>query len=466
MTIKTIFPMTRIHEPMKVDVDIQNGKVANAWIGATLFRGFEAMMKGRDPRDAALFTQRICGICSTAHAVTAAMALQQAYGIEPPPNGKHLINLIFAADMIQNHLRHFYILAFFDYVKGPDMAPYMPRLKGDYRLPQKINEQLMAHYKESILMAARAHEMLAIFGAKVPMAQTIMTTGVTERASSEKIVAYAAILKEISNWVNNVYLSDVMTLADYYKDYYHIGVGYGNMISFGLFPQPITGTYEFTPGLIVNRGLVSKLDLSKVGEESRYSWYRDEQQSRSPMEGQTIPDRDKEDAYSWVKAPRYGGQCFEGGPLARGWINGDYRRGVSVMDRIVARALETQKLCRLAEEWLQQLTPDGPTIQPFTPPQDGDGAGLTDAMRGPLGHWISIRQGKLQHYQIVTPTTWNFSPRDAHGIRGPVEEALIGTPVANPDSLIEVGRVIRSYDPCFTCAVHLLDAPEDKLVLI
>ncbi len=462
MTLKTIFPMTRIHEPMKVDVDVQNGQVVDAWIGATLFRGFESMMVGRDPRDAALFTQRICGICSTAHAVADTLALQEAYQVEPPLNGRHLINLIFAADVIQNHLRHFYMLALFDYVKGPNMPPFTPRMQGDYRLPPKVNEQFFEHYKQAVVKSARAHEMLAVFGAKVPMTQTITTTGVTERATAERIQAYSAILRELSEWVDQIYLPDVLTLAEYYPDYYRIGAGYGNLISYGMFPQPVTGAREFAPGIITNGGAVQALDASKIGEEIRYSWYQEKDYNPSPRQGKTVPDRDKPDAYSWVKAPRYEGKGFEGGPLARGWINGSYRRGISVMDRIVARALETQKICRLAAGWLEMLIPNGPTLEPFTPPHTGDGAGLTDAMRGPLGHWVSIRSGKIQHYQILTPTTWNFSPRDAQGLRGPVEEALIGTPVANPDSLIEVGRVIRSYDPCFTCAVHLLHVPECK----
>lgn len=460
MTIKTIFPMTRVHEPLKVEVDVQNGQVVDAWIGATLFRGFEVMMQGRDPQDAALFTQRICGICSTAHAVAATYALQQAYRVEPPPNGQQLTNLIFAADIIQNHLRHFYILALLDYVKGPDKPPFTPRLQGDYRLPGKLNDELMLHYRESIQKAARAHEMMALFGAKAPMAQSIMISGVTERATADRITAYGAILKEISDWVDSVYLADVTTIAEYYPDYYQIGAGYGNMLSYGLFVQPVTGKYEFAPGVVIEGGQAGLLDVNQIGEEIRYSWYRDQTGNLPPSAGRTVPDRDKPEAYSWVKAPRYEGRCYEGGPLARGWINGDYRRGISVMDRLVARAKETQKICKLAAGWLQQLTPDGPAIRPFTPPPDGDGAGLTDAMRGPLGHWISVRKGRLSHYQVVTPTAWNFSPRDDRGLRGPVEQALIGTPVANTDSLIEVGRVIRSYDPCFTCAVHLLAAPE------
>ncbi|VBB05942.1 nickel-dependent hydrogenases large subunit signature 1 [Lucifera butyrica] len=459
MTVKTIFPVTRVHEPLRVDVDVQGGKVVDAWVSSTLFRGFEAMMYGRDPRDAALFTQRICGICSSAHAIAGTLAQQEAFGVAAPSNGQLLTNLIFAADMIQNHLRHFYLLAFYDYVMGPDRPPFVPRQKGDYRLPKKVNDTLLAHGDTGIDMAMRAHEMMAVFGAKAPHQQTILPTGVTEMASTDRIMAYSGILKEITAWVEQTMLEDTMTIADHYRDYYDIGSGYGNLMSYGIFPAPVTGVRDFAPGLIINRGAVEALDVAQIAEDIRFSWYRQNGDSRPPVQGTTVPDREKEGAYSWVKAPRYHGQAVEGGPLARGWINGDYRRGISVMDRIVARTRETAKLCRLAAEWLEQLLPGAPTFTPYTPKTQGEGVGLTDAMRGALGHWLSVREGKVVHYQIVPPSTWNFSPRDGGGKRGPVEEALLGTPVADADSLIEVGRVVRSFDPCFSCAVHALTLP-------
>lgn len=457
MTVQTVFPVTRIHEPLKVDVEVENGKIVDAWLGAQLFRGFEAMLIGRDPRDAALFTQRICGICSSAHAVVASMAQQQAFGVIPTPTGQHLINLIFTADIIQNHLRHFYVLVLYDYVKGPDIAPYIPRPKADFRLPPKVNDELLQHAKEAVLKAMRAHEAMAIFGAKAPMQQTIMPTGVTEQASVERLMAYSSILQELTEWVEKTFITDVMIIADYYKDYYNIGAGYGNLMSYGMFPAPVTGERAFKPGLIVNQGQAERLDENYIGEEIRYSWYKDEQERRSPSDGTTIPNRDKPDAYSWVKAPRYKEMPVESGPLARGFINGDYRRGVSVMDRLIARANETLKICRLAQGWLNEIVPNTPSCQPFTPPKTGTGVGLTDAMRGVLGHWMEYQHNKVNHYQIITPTTWNFSPRDNRGVRGPVEQALIGTPIADGANLIEAGRVIRSFDPCFTCAVHMLE---------
>lgn len=457
MAVQTIFPVTRIHEPLRVDVDVQNGKIADAWLGAHLYRGIEQMMTGRDPKDAILFTQRICGICSVAHAVAAGMAQQQAFGVVPTPAGQHLINLLFAADIIQNHLRHFYMLVLYDYVKGPDMPPYIPRPQGDYRLPPKVNAELLQHAREAMQKAMRAHEAMAVFGAKAPMQQTIIPTGITEQASVERLMAYSSILQELTKWVETFHLNDVMIIADYYKDYYDIGAGYGNLMSFGMFPAPLTGERAFKPGLIVNQGQTEALDTNQIGEEIRYSWYMDEQVRRTPPEGRSVPRRDKAEAYSWVKAPRYQEMPVESGPLARGFINGHYSRGISVMDRLVARATETLMICRLAQGWLLEIVPDTPSCQPYTPPESGTGVGLTDAMRGVLGHWLEYRQNKVTNYQILTPTTWNFSPRDSRGVRGPVEQALIGTPVTDGDNLIEAGRVIRSFDPCFTCAVHMLD---------
>jgi len=459
MTKRTIFPTTRVHEPLRIDVDIKNGQIVEAFVGATLFRGFENIMMGRDPHDGILLTQRICGICSSAHAIAATLALQQASGLTPSPNGQHLMNLIFAADIIQNHIRHFYVLAIYDYVKGPNMPPYIPRPQGDYRLSQKVTDELSAHIKEGMLKAMRAHEMLAIFGAKIPMQQTILVTGVTEKATADRLSAYTSILHELTDWVENVYLYDVAILADYYKDYYEIGTTKGNMLSYGMFPQPITGKREYASGVIFEKGRTQPLDMNKVGEDIRYSWYQDDQETRHPSDGLTIPNRNKSDAYSWIKSPRYAGISFEGGALARAWIKGDYRRGTGVMDRIMTRAQETLQICHMAQEWLDQIVLGGPTLTKYALPLEGIGVGLTDAMRGALGHWIKIKDGKIAHYQIVTPTSWTFSPRDHQDQPGPVEDALLGTHIADPDDLVEIGRIIRSFDPCFTCAVHMIDGP-------
>jgi hydrogenase large subunit len=467
MARKTIFPMTRIHEPIRIDVEVEGGRVTDAWVSSHLYRGWEQMMISRDIRDSILFTQRICGICSSAHAVADSLALQQASGLAPTVNGQHLINLILAADTIQNHLRHFYLLTLPDFAAGPDTPPWTPRpARPDLRLPAKTNAVLVEHLPTAIRIAASAHELLTMFGAKAPHQQTIMVTGVTQQTNADQIKAATALLREIRYFVEGAYLPDTLTIAAHYPDYHAIGKGGGNYISFGMFPEPVTGRRAFKAGRQFKGGSAGELDAAQISEDIRYGWYREGSGGQPTVEG-TAPDPDKPDAYSWTKAPRYKGLPFESGPLPRGILSGEYRgKGTGVADRILARAQETLKICRLAEGWLAQLIPGQPSMRPYTLPPYGEGAGLTDVMRGSLGHWLKFADGKISHHQIITPTAWKFSPRDARGQRGPVEEALIGTPVADAASLVEVGRVVRSFDPCFTCAVHVINAPGAKPLII
>jgi hydrogenase large subunit len=195
--------------------------------------------------------------------------------------------------------------------------------------------------------------------------------------------------------------------------------------------------------------------VNAITEQVTYSWYQDSTNNLRPSSGQTIPQHPKNRAYSWLKAPRYAGAPYEVGPLARMWVNGDYRSGISVMDRHRARAQETRKIARAMQAWLGQLIATGPVYTRPNVPSSATAYGLTEAPRGALGHWLKITNGRIGQYQIVTPTCWNASPKDTQGAHGPIEEALIGTPVSNPDEPIEVLRVIHSFDPCLSCAVHV-----------
>jgi hydrogenase large subunit len=464
---KTIFPITRIHEPLQVDIETEGGKIVDAWTGGHMFRGFEKMLKDRDPRDAGLITQRVCGICSTAHAVASTYALRDAYRLRPTDNGELLTNIIFGSDIMQNHLRHICLLTAFDYVKGPDKPPFVPVQPGDYRFPKQVNDKLAADMLRGTDMAIRAHEITAIWGAKAPHVQTILPTGVTTPVTIERVVSSMAITREILEFVKGALMPNIQLIADTYKDYYQVGIGYGNFLSYGLFPEVRTGERIFKAGRVVNLGNVMPVDTTKIMEEITHAWYQDDKPSRNPVEeAVTELDPDKDDAYSYVKAPRYEDVPYEGGPLARLWINGHYQRGVSVMDRIMARVIELGMVCELMLDWLTRLVPGQPTLVPYTPPIAGAGAGLTDAMRGPLGHWLVVENYRVKHYNIVTPTAWNFSPRDAKGIRGPVEEALIGTPISDLDSCLEVARVVHTFDPCFSCAVHLIDARGTRIMRV
>jgi len=453
---KTIFPVTRVHEPLQIDIEIQDGKIVDAWNGGHLFRGFEKMLRDRDPRDASIITQRICGICSTAHGVAAAYALRDAFGLAVTENGELLTNIIFGSDIMQNHLRHLCLLVAFDYVKGPEQAPFIPVQPGDYRFSKQMNDKLVADMLQGLDLAVRAHEITTIWGAKAPHAQTILPTGVTTPVTAERVLASAAITRQIAAFVDEVLLPDFQLIAETYQEYYHIGVGYGNLLSYGLFPLPHGGERTFKAGRVVNLGDVLPVDIDQITEDVTYAWYKD-RTTAHPLEGNIELDPDKNGAYTYVKAPRYEGLPYEGGPLARLWINGHYKQGISAMDRLIARVIELKMICDLMLEWLQKIVPGQPSLTAYTPPIGGSGTGLTDAMRGPLGHWVVIDNYRIKHYDIITPTVWNFSPRDAAGLRGPAEQALVGTPIQDADSAIEVARVIHTFDPCFSCAVHVMD---------
>jgi hydrogenase large subunit len=289
--------------------------------------------------------------------------------------------------------------------------------------------------------------MLAIFGGKMPHHMTFVPGGITEKVAVDKIVSFQWRLKEIKQFVDGIYLPDVLAIADIYKDYYDIGVGYKNFLAYGVFDLNKAGTKKLLKrGTYIN-GVDGGLDTNQITEQVKHSWYRSETTNQNPKEGLTAPQVGKGDAYSFVKAPRYVQHPCEVGPLARMWVNGDYRKGASVMDRHAARALECQKVANAMEEWILQLKPGEKTCNYAEIPAYGEGEGLTEAPRGALGHWIRIADGKTERYQIIPPTTWNVSPRDDEGKCGPIEEALIGTPVKDAANPIEPARVVRSFDP-------------------
>jgi hydrogenase large subunit len=451
-----ISPVTRINGFWDLEIKVENGEIKDAFSGGIFFRGFEEILKGRDPRDAGYLTERICGICSTAHSMASARAMEAALKIKIPRNAVLLRNLIFGADLLQNHIRHFYLLSVLDYAKGPDRPPFIPRYEGDYRLSSGETESIMNNYRQHFEPARLTHEMVTVFGGKAPHQHGIVAGGVTSVPTVDKIQKFLGMLNVVSEFISDRMIPDAEMLADKYSDYYKIGRGYGNLISFGNFELPGQPDKFVIPFGVYAGEKVEKFDQGKILEHVHNSWYAQEK-PLNPAQGETEPEPDIKDAYSWVKAPRYEGKPFETGPLAHLWMKGDYRRGISTMDRIMARALEAQMVSRLMEDWAKELEVGKPVYEPFKmPDRTVEGVGYTGAMRGALGHWVRFKGKKILNYQIITPSAWICSPRDDTGKRGPVEEALIGTPVADVNNPIEIGRVARSYDPCLACAVHLV----------
>ncbi len=465
-TITIMDPVTRIEGHMKVEVSIEANRVADARCTGTLFRGFEKILVGRHPFDAPVITQRICGVCPISHAQASVLALEDVSGWPPPRNARILRNLTLGANFVQSHILHFYLLALLDYVPGPQAAPWTPAWNVDMRSGLDA-AQMIQHFVEAIEARRRAHEMGAIFGGKMPSSHTYLPGGFTETPSDASIASFREQLTWLRSFINNIYLPDVEAVASVYDDYLSLGAGCRNLLAFGAFELDDSGQTKLLSRGFVEDGdttVSTNFDGDGITESVSYSWYDDNADNRNPSQGETVPAYPKGDAYSWLKAPRYMNKPFEVGPLARMWANGDYRNGISVMDRHRARALETLKIAQAMSGWLDELQTGGPVYEDCGMPEAGVGVGMTEAPRGALGHWVGIGNRQIEHYQVVTPTCWNASPMDDQSVPGPMEQSLVGMPVADPDQPIEVLRVIHSFDPCLSCAVHVMKPRRDSTV--
>ena len=505
MTKVTIDPITRIEGHLKIETEIEDGVVKDARSTGNLFRGIEIILRGRDPRDAQVIAQRICGVCPQSHGVAAALCLDSAFGLgdKIPDNARLMRNLIQGAHVVQDHILHFYLLAALDYVDVTDVAkyqgkdpelnsvkdfiargalgPFAPRYEGDYRLPVEFNQMASAHYLQALDVRRMGHEAVAIFSGKIPHSVGIVPGGVTDTPTVDKITAFLWKVRKLQDFVNTVYLPDVMAIAGVYSDYLEIGAGCRNLLSYGGYDLQGDDADLTRRRRLFKQGTVSAadmklqpLDMTGVTEGVRYSWYEDSAAAKHPSQGETKPQYGKEGAYSWVKAPRYRGEVYEVGPLARlttTYLDGDpvVRQLVdgalaelktppsalfSVMGRHLARAICAKILADNLEKWLLELKPGEPTYVEYEIPDEGAGMGLIEGSRGALGHWIEIKDKKIHNYQAVVPTTWNASPRDDAGNPGPMEQALIGTPIRDKDNPFELVRIVRSFDPCLACSIH------------
>lgn len=450
-----INPVTRISGFMEIQADIENNRVVDAKTQGLLFRGFEKMLNSRSPFDAVYFTQRICGICSTAHSMASTLALEDAMGVVPSEQGRYLRDIIHGCEFLQNHIRHFYQYTIPDFVKLPEGYPLFKAEHNDFRLPKEKNDRLVKDYFDSLDISRSAHEMLAVLGGKAPHNHGVFIGGITTQATTDKIIKIKSILHSIYQFINDRMLPDVYTISEYYKDYFTIGRGYGNLLSFGCFNgYKNLGTLYVNP-LVYTGGKTSVFNPDNITEEIDYAWYKDRQNTDKPFEADPEDDMSKPQAYSWVKAPRYNNLPFETGPLARQWLSGEYRNGISTMDRIIARVLEARKIALIMNTLLENLIPGMSVQKEYSIPERAVGKGLIDTTRGALGHWLKINNQVISFYQIITPSTWNLSTRSSNDMKGTAEQAIIGTPVKDINNPVELGRIVRSFDPCISCATHV-----------
>lgn len=489
----------RIEGHCKIVAVVEDGVVKETKSSGMLFRGFEILL-----------TQRICGVCPTSHAMTAVLNLDSAFDIADkiPENGRILRNLIQGANYIMSHIPHFYHLAALDYVtkvakyEGKDryllavrdfilraldaadlamLGPFWPRYEGDYRLPDEVDIAAVGHYVQALNMRRLAHEMSAIFSGKMPHVVAVVPGGATETVTVDKIAEFLWKLQELRHFIDNVYIPDVLAVASVYADYFQIGRGPGNLLSYGVFDLDVEKDLTKRKRLHI-QGTTSAVDLkhhpldpTKITEDVKHSWYVSPS-GLHPSQGETEPDAFKAEAYSWLKSPRYDGKVYEVGPLARmvvSYVAGEptvkelvdgvlahFKVGpevlFSVLGRHAARALECKFVADQMVNWLLELKPGEPVCAEFHVPATAEGMGLWEAPRGALGHWISINGGKIKNYQCVVPTTWNFSPADDQGQPGPLEQAITGTTIRDENNPFEIVRIVRSFDPCLACAVHLV----------
>ncbi|HEU4731635.1 MAG TPA: nickel-dependent hydrogenase large subunit [Kofleriaceae bacterium] len=556
MTRIVVDPVTRIEGHLRVEATVEGGHVTDAWSSSTMFRGIELILQGRDPRDAWAFAQRICGVCTTVHAIASVRAVEDAIEAVPPPNARVLRNLIISAQCVMDHVVHFYHLHALDWVDVVSALSAEPaetaslaqsisdwhdssptyfkgikeRLKGfvdrgqlgpfanaywghpAYKLPPAANLMAVAHYLSALDWQREFIKLHAILGGKNPHLQSFLVGGMAtpvdpNSQAALNIGTVAALRKLIAGareFVNKVYIPDLLAVASFYKDWAGIGAGVGNYMVYGEYP--LTDGHNpklFLPGGVIrNRDLsrVEKLDPAKITEQITHSWYEydgGDKVALHPSRGETRPRYtgpkppydllDTDAKYSWLKSPRYDGAPMEVGPLARmlvAYASGHERvkalvdgalgkLGVgpealfSTLGRVAARGLETALLAEKMGDWVEELADnmgrgelrihDNDKWDPSSWPKWASGAGFHEAPRGALGHWVHIAHGKIDGYQCIVPSTWNAGPRDARGERGPYEASLIGTPVADPEQPIEILRTLHSFDPCMACGVHVVD---------
>lgn len=466
-------PFNRVEGDLEVSLDLDDGgTIAAARVNSPLFRGFEQILVGRLPADALAIVPRICGICSVAQSAAAAEALAALGGIEMPPNGRLARHLVVAAENLADHLTHFHLFFMPDFTR----AAYAGRAWHG-GLNARFAAQWGAAVGPFLEARARFFGLLGFLAGRWPHTLALQPGGTTKATTVAERIRLLGLIREFRHFLEHVFFGDeleaVAALADFpalmawaegrpadFPRFLHaaadlglerIGRAEDRFLSFGACQQ--------LPAGIWSNGELLPLDLAQISEDTHSAWLLDSA-PRAPSEGETVVNVDKPAAYTWCKAPRYGGQVAETGALARQIVAGQpllhdmlARFGGSVTARIVARMVEVATVLPQMENWARALTPGETFCLQGELPDHGSAVGLTEAARGSLGHWLSVRRGRIERYQIVAPTTWNFSPRDARQQPGPLEQALVGLN-AHPDAPPTVQHVVRSFDPCMVCTVH------------
>jgi hydrogenase large subunit len=573
-------PVTRIEGHLRVEVNLDKDNVIrNAVSTGTMWRGLEVILKGRDPRDAWAFVERICGVCTGTHALASVRAVEDALNIRIPDNANIVRNLMHATLYAHDHLVHFYHLHALDWVdvvsalkadpkktselaqsisswpmSSPgyfrDLQNRLKKFVGSgqlgpfkngywghpaYKLPPEANLMAVAHYLEALDFQKEIVKVQTIFGGKnphpnwmvggVPCSFNLDGVGAVGAINMERLNMVSKIIDDTIAFIDNVYVPDLLAIASFYKDWGAIGGGISsqNLLCYGEFPD--IANDDSNKSLLMPRGAilggnlkeihkVDLKDLSMIQEHVNHSWYKypDETKGLHPWDGVTEPsfvlgkgtkgsrtkieNIDESAKYSWVKSPRFKGQPMEVGPLARYVMY--YAMGIpefkepvdkvlrtldvpvqalfSTLGRTAARGLEASWAAHKMKYFFDKLmgnlkagnfaTANVELWDPAKWPAEARGAGYCEAPRGALGHWIKIRNQKIDNYQCIVPTTWNAGPRDAKNQIGAYEASLMNTKVARADEPLEIIRTIHSFDPCLACATHVISPEGEEITRV
>ncbi len=488
------FPANRVEGDLTLKVAISDGVVSDAWSCGTMYRGFEPMLKGRAPRDSLVLTPRVCGICGTAHLSAAAKALDMLCGITIPDNALLVRNLAAMAEHLQSDLRHGLLMFMPDFLN--ERYRFLPFYQEAVQRYSPISGRSAI---EAIKQTRRILEIVAIIGGQWPHSSYMVPGGVAGILNLDDIISCRYLITRFQAWYEkrvlgcplerwaavksrndlDIWLDESASHRDSEIGFFlrccrlsgldSVGRGHERFISYGQFEHPHSdgqepGTMLFAPGFFDN-GNRDVFNQQNITEHVAHSGYHDYLGGLHPFNGETKAiTKPLDDAkYSFTKAPRYRDKPAETGPLAEMLCNDSplfidllHHDGASVMVRQLARFARAAVLLPQMTRWLAAIDPAEPFYTPVAAIPDGRGYGLTGGCRGALGHWLTVENGVIARYQIITPTAWNGSPRDTNDVRGPWEEAVIGAPVDTPDNPVLVTQVIRSFDACQVCSVHCL----------
>lgn len=475
-------PLNRVEGDLDIQLSLDETErfIESAQVKSTLYRGFENLLTGKAVMDALAITPRVCGICSISQSVAAAKVIANFAQTPMAANGQKVTNILLATEMVADILTHFYLFFMPDFTHSAySKMPWYSDVSENFTaVSGKQHGQMLKARAEflhimGILAGKWPHSMVFQPGGvskTVTMSEQMKLLGITANFKQYlEHVVFGDKLESIANIQNQAELEQWQQTHAFNHNHFSLflgvssslnlskfGANSGQLLAFPAFENDKKGYYQ---GGVFIDDQIQPLATEHIIEHHKFSKLHGEQ--FAPKDGFTQPDINKVDAYTWCKAPRYNNKVMETGSLARQFIKGESlaqslvnSTGANIHNRMVARLVELAKLTLQIELWLADITPQQPFCNPLELPKDGQGIGLSEAARGSLGHWMTVENGKISNYQIVAPTSWNFSPRDNQGVPGALELSLAQLPYQSEQEKQMLQHIIRSFDPCMLCTVH------------